>query len=200
MLAFEPVAHRYTWNGVHVPSVTQVLAPLFDFSMVPQRVLHRKQQIGTAVHTAIHLELTGGGVDLQSIDPACLPYFDAWRRFRDECLFEPVLVEFRVWNNVLDKFMYAGTLDEWGLLQGYPAIVDWKTTMVLNAPAVGSQTAAYLTALVRMGFGSLHDRRFALRLGSDGRYKLEQYRHIHEDWFRFTQHLRQWYAREEVAC
>jgi hypothetical protein len=196
-LSFDPIEHRYTWNGRRVPSVTQCLEPLFDFSAVPPAVLKRKQQIGTAVHAAIHLELSGG-VDHTSIDPACRPYFDAWLRFREECVFEPVLVEYRVTNDELGEALrYAGTLDEWGYLGGYPGLIDWKTTMVLNVPAVGAQTAAYLKALARSGIGALSDRRFALKLGSDGRYKLERFRSIDNDWRTFVGYLRA--AREADA-
>ena len=194
MLNFEAATHRYTWHGRRVPSVTQCLEPLFDFSNVPPAVLERKRRIGQAVHEAIQIELTEG-VDRASIVPACRPYFEAWCRFRDDCDFDPVLVEYRVFNDELgDDLAYAGTLDEWGYLQGYPALIDWKTTMLLNVEAVGAQTAAYLKALHRMGVASLSDRRFALKLGSDGRYKLEPYRSLHDDWQRFVRQLRAWRA------
>lgn len=194
MLTFEPTKHHYHWSGRRVPSVTQCLEPLFDWTKVPAAVLERKRQIGVAIHAAIHLDLTGG-VDERSIDAACRPWWDAWRRFRDDMHFEPVLVEFRVFNSELGPgFTYAGTLDEWGPLQGYPALIDWKTTFLVHADAVGAQTAAYLKALVRMGFGSLHDRRFALKLGGNGRYKLEQFRRIDDDWARFVSYRRRWEA------
>ena len=189
-LAFDPTAHRYTWNGARIPSVTQVLGPLFDWTKVPPALLEHKRQIGTVVHTAIHMELTGG-VDLSSIHPQALPYFDAWRRFRDECSFEPVLVEYRVCSDELgEDHRYAGTLDEWGYLQGCQALIDWKTSMLLNYDAVGAQTAAYLKALVRSGIGALSDKRFALKLGADGRYELERFRKLDDDWQRFARCLK----------
>lgn len=192
MLNFDPTRHHYHWYGKRVPSVTQCLDRLFDFSQIPAATLERKRQIGIAVHAAIHMELTGC-LDPASIDPVCKPWWDAWCRFRDDLKFEPVLVEFRVVNTELGPaYTYAGTLDEWGYLQGYPALVDWKCTFTLHTEAVGAQTAAYLKALVRMGFGSLQDRRFALKLGGDTRYKLEQFRRIDDDWARFVVHRRQW--------
>lgn len=200
MLTFDPEPHIYRWNGRRIPSVTQVLEPLFDWSSVPAKVLERKRQIGVAVHSAIHMELTGG-VDMASIDPSCVPYFDAWRRFRDDCHFEPVLIEFRVVSAELgERYRFAGTLDEWGPLQGDPALIDWKTCMQLHTDAVGAQTAAYLKSLVRMGFGSLQDRRFALKLGADGRYKLEPYIRIDHDWQRFLGLLREWNPEQREAA
>lgn len=192
MLNFDPIPHRYTWNGRTVPSVTQCLEPLFDFSDVPRATLERKARIGTTVHQAIHEEMLGH-LDLDTIDADSLPYFDAWRRFRDECNFEPVLIEYRVTSAELgEQFRYAGTLDEWGFLQGYPAIIDWKTCLVLNTPAVGSQLAAYLKGLIHMNTvgAALSDRRFALQLGKDGRYKLQRFRALDDDWQRFVLQLR----------
>lgn len=199
MLSFDPVQHHYHWKGRRVPSVTQCLEPLFDFSMVPRAVLARKQQIGVAVHKAIELELAGR-LDRNSIDPECRPYFEAWLRFRDECLFEPILVEHRITSDEEgERFRYAGTLDEWGYLQRHPGLVDWKTTMLLNVQGVGSQTAAYLRALVREGIASYSDRRFALKLGKDGRYKLERFRSLEDDWLRFVRLLKAWEPAHEPA-
>jgi hypothetical protein len=203
-LTFDPVAHHYFWNGRRVPSVTQVLEPLFDWSSVPHAVLERKRQIGQAVHQAIHLELTVG-VDPASIDPACVPYFAAWKRFCSECKFEPLLVEQRVYCNLgqlLGKkrhLEYAGTPDEWGLFQGEPALIDWKCSMFLNYEAVGSQTAAYLFALVHgHKIGSMADKRFAVKLMGDGRYKVERYRALDEDLQRFIFYLEQRRTAEEA--
>src|SRR3982751_6404807 len=129
MLTFEDSTHTYRWHGQRIPSVTQALYTLFDFSAVPPDVLERKRKIGVAVHKAIHEEMLGR-LDLASIDAASLPYFDAWRRFRDECNFDPVLIEYRVTSAELgEQFRYAGTLDEWGMLQSYHALIDWKTCL-----------------------------------------------------------------------
>lgn len=196
-LTFDPEAHRYWIDGRPVPSVTAVLEPLFDWNAVPFKVLERKRQIGQAVHQAIHLELTVG-VDAASIDPQCAPYFEAWKRFREECEFEPVLVEHRVAFS-LGGLEYAGTLDEWGKLQGQPALIDWKCSMHLNYHATGAQTAAYLYALCAgtSGYGSLSDKRFAVKLGGDGRYKLERYRALDEDLQRFMHYLLRYKAERE---
>lgn len=200
MLSFEPTAHRYTWDARPIPSVTQALRALFDFSSIPPAVLERKAAIGRAVHRAIELEIAGT-LDRTSIDAACVPYFDAWRRFRDECRFEPALIEFRVTNDELGEPMrYAGTIDEYGMLNGSPALIDWKTAMLTNAPAVGSQLAAYLKALHRMGIASLSDRRFAVKLGADGRYKLERFRALDTDWQRFVLQLRATLMLQEVTA
>jgi hypothetical protein len=172
--------------------VTQALEPLFDWSRVPPAVLENKRRIGKDVHKAIHIELTAPyGVDLRTIKADVLPYFQSWLRFRNECEFDPRLVEHKVTSDELgEDLRYAGTLDEWGYLQGSPALIDWKTSMLLNVDGVGAQTAAYLKALVRSGIGALSNKRFALKLGADGRYELERFRKLDDDWQRFVKCLK----------
>ena len=54
-LVFEPGAHKYTLDGVALPSVTTVLkgVGLIDYSMIPQDVLLKASRRGTAVHQAL---------------------------------------------------------------------------------------------------------------------------------------------------
>lgn len=201
MLTFDESRHEYRWHNRIVPSVTQTLAALNNFDDVPPAILERKRQIGTAVHAAIHLEMLGH-LDHDSVDPQAQGYFDAWRRFRDENRFEPVLIEHRVTSDELgERYRYAGTLDEWGLLGAYPALIDWKTSLQVNTHAVGSQLAGYLKALVRMNSvgAALSDRRFALKLSSDGKYKLVRFSALDDDWQRFVLQLRANLMRGEAA-
>ena len=199
MLNFEPTAHRYTWNKRTIPSVTQALEPLFDFSSVPYSVLERKRQIGTQVHHAIEAEILDGN-GARMVDADAMPYFTSWCNFRSECDFQPVLVEHRVTSDELgERYRYGGTLDEWGLLQHHPALIDWKTCLQLNTTAVGAQTAAYLKALVREGIASLSDRRFALKLGANGRYQLVRFRALSDDWGAFVFRLKEHVLMQEAA-
>lgn len=192
MLSFDPRSHVYRWNNRRIPSVTQCLEPLFDWASIPAAVLMHKRLVGIAVHKAIHLDLSGG-VDPDTIHPDCRGYFEAWRAFRNECQFEPILTEFQVTSDELGEYYrYAGTLDEYGLLQGKPALIDWKTSMLLNVEAVGAQTAAYLKALTRMGLASLSDRRYALKLSKAGLYRLDAYRRLDDDWQRFVYQRKHW--------
>jgi hypothetical protein len=195
VLTFDEHTHTYRYSGVKVPSVTQVLEPLFDWSAVPVHILDRKKAIGRAVHAAIHYELSGG-VDENTIDPACRPYWEAWKRFRDETKFEPWLVEYRVHSDEIvdastgEVLCYAGTLDEYGTLNLGEALIDWKCSLFLNHEAVGSQTAAYLKALHRDGIASRRARRYALQLSSEGGYKLKEFTDLHDDWQRFVSYRR----------
>ena len=54
---FNEEIHRYTLDGVVLPSVTQILKPLYDFSAVNPDVLARAAAFGTAVHKTVELYL-----------------------------------------------------------------------------------------------------------------------------------------------
>ena len=79
-LQFDAAAHQYTLNGRRIPSVTQILGQVVDFSMVPPDILERKCAIGQALHNAIALEIEND-LDHDSIDAAVLGYFIGWRKF-----------------------------------------------------------------------------------------------------------------------
>ena len=164
VLEFDEAKHEYRWCGEVVPSVTQILKPLSDFSRIPPDVLERKRQIGTATHKAIELHLTGG-VELESIDPAVLPYFNAFLRFEEENQFRMEQCETRVHHHL---YRYAGTLDLIGPVKSGPlALIDLKTAAEFS-PAWGPQTAAYYQATAP--FAATMDRA-ALQLRDDGTYR-----------------------------
>lgn len=50
MVDFDEQTHTYRLDGVVIPSVTQVLASMSDFSWVNPAVLARKADIGRKVH------------------------------------------------------------------------------------------------------------------------------------------------------
>jgi hypothetical protein len=164
MLTLDEATHTYRYAGAVVPSVTQVLAPLFNWDAVPPEVLERKRLIGDAVHKAIALDLADD-LDEASIVEPWASYFEGWRKFKRDSGFVCLAYEEPVYH---EQLRYAGTFDLFGLLKGKPAKIDTKSTHVLH-PAVGPQTAAYDEARRR---GSLYREkaaRYALQLGSDGR-------------------------------
>lgn len=170
-LEFDEVAHRYRLDGAHVPGVTRVLGPLYDFAGVAPGVLEHKRQVGEALHLAIELDLREE-LDPVSIDAEIAGYFEGWLRFRREKRFECFLSERRVASK---KYRYAGTLDLAGLIDGVEAVFDAKVTAALH-PAVALQTAAYLNAASEMGLVRSNARRYALRLKPEGSYVLDQHR------------------------
>lgn len=162
-LTFDAIKHEYRLNGVIIPSVTQVLegSGLYpDFSLINPDALEWKRNLGTQVHAATALDDQD---NLGEYDPQIEGYLNAWRRFRRECGFRPVHIEQRTFHK---KYLYAGTLDRIGVMDGKNVLVDIKTGVV-DLMAVGPQTAAYCEAW------GLHTKgRYAVKLNDEGTYKL----------------------------
>lgn len=164
-LIFDEAEHIYTVGAQRVPSVTQILSPLVDFSMVPKAVLERAQQLGTAVHRATEL-FDLDDLDEDSLSDELLPFLTAWRKFRAETGFVPELIEQRFHHPAL---RFAGTLDRTGLMNGRRVLIDIKKMLTLG-PVVGIQTAAY-AELCRV-HGHVVQDRYGLGLRKDGSYRL----------------------------
>lgn len=78
-LTFDADTHTYKVGVETIPSVTQVLKEL-GLTRSYDGVDDFYRMRGTAVHKAIELHLRGT-LDEQSVDPVCLPYFVAFKRF-----------------------------------------------------------------------------------------------------------------------
>lgn len=143
---FDPIEHKYFVDGVELPSVTTILKPLQDFSMVPRDVLKRAAEFGTNVHKACEL-YDKGTLDESNLDADLAPYLNGWKLFLYATRFAPEIIERRVYSK---RYKYAGTLDRAGSFPGkkYLDEIDIKTGVF--SPAVGPQTAAYEKALLEM--------------------------------------------------
>ena len=137
-LLFDEALHQYTVGGIVVPSVTQLLQPLRDFSGIPPAVLERKRAIGVAVHKATELD-DEGTLDENTVHPIVQPYLKAYRKWRAEMNVFVLASERRVYHPTL---RYAGTLDLEVQIRGRKWIVDKKTAQSAH-PSWALQTAAY---------------------------------------------------------
>lgn len=168
-LQFDAEQHRYTLNGRHVPSVTQVLDPLNVLDGIPWDVLEAAREFGNHVHAACHL-FNLDDLDWSSLDSVLASYVRGYQRFLIETGFVVLASEERV---ASVGCMYAGTLDLRGVLpqrkRKRRALIDIKSTAVLPR-TVGPQTAAYDRANYEMT-GEKSDCRFCLHLKPDD-YKL----------------------------
>lgn len=173
MLTFNEELHEYRWNGVVVPSVTTIIASLYDFSFVSEVNMEKACRRGTEVHRACELydqgALNEDGMHLW----AWIEYFNAYKRFRAETGFVPEVNEQRIYH---PQLKYAGSLDLRGLLNDRPSIIDIKTTASLS-PAIGVQLAGYEQGVVSEADykGEKKYQRFALQLRPDGTYRLQPY-------------------------
>lgn len=171
-LTFEPEEHAYHFDGVRIPSVTQVLQPVgFDYSSIPFGTLEHAAQRGTAVHLATEF-YDDGDLDEDSIDPEILPYVEAWRRFREESGFVVWRSEVRVHSA---RHGFAGTFDCLGVLNGKMCIVEKKTTATLH-PSTAIQVSAYLRAYNEgLPREEQAKRCYSVHLRRDGTYRLDEH-------------------------
>jgi len=105
---FTEDGHIYTFEGVVLPSVTQILEAegAVDTTFYDEYSRHR----GSMVHLATHLDDTGE-LDEDSVDPVIRPYLEAWRRFKRESGFT---VEYSEVPMMSTAYRYAGTPDVLG--------------------------------------------------------------------------------------
>jgi hypothetical protein len=191
-LHFDADAHRYYLDGVRLPGVTSVLesAGLIDYSFLGDR---REQYLarGRAVHAATHADDLVD-LDVEGLTSEILGYLKAWRAFRSDFGFTPLLIEERVCN---PAFGYAGTLDRVGRLRdGTAIILDIKSGI---APAaVRFQLAAYAACLP-------HPRtrlRRCVELHADATYRVIPFQtsdYLH-DFETFAAALRGWRHWEDL--
>jgi hypothetical protein len=161
-LEFEEATHTYRYRGRIVPSVTEILRPLSDFSGADPVKLEAGRRRGTAVHRVIELD-NRGELDEESVDGEYLPRLNQWRLFIRESGFVVTACEQRVHHR---SFGYAGTVDVVGEWQGTSWVVDIKTGRIPKS--AGPQLAAY-----QMALEPKPRRRLCVQV-SDHRYELQE--------------------------
>lgn len=145
--AFVPETHTYLVDGREVRSVTQILndVGLINYDLVPQAVLDRKAQIGTAAHAASWY-LDQNDLNWETVAPEVEPYVLGWDKCMHEVDFIPDEdgIEKRGIAE-LDGFRYGFTLDRKGRFCGRPAILEIKCTAAVEV-SWGPQLSAYESA------------------------------------------------------
>lgn len=162
-LEFDPATHEYRVAGRLLPSVTQILK---SAGLIPESGWSsvRAMSRGTLVHTACHYD-DEGDLDEATLTESLRGYVEAWRKFKREVkLLEIVAIEERVWH---PTYLFAGTLDRRVRINGRLGIIDIKTGQ--RQPWHSLQLGGY--SLTQK---ELH-RRYAVRLASDGNYRLDEY-------------------------
>lgn len=162
-LQFDEERHVYTLDGNEVLSVTQILkvAGLMDSRWFNTESRDRGSYVAQATHF-----MDEGELDIESLDPALVPYCRAWSKFLSESRSEVIQSEYRVCNLTHG---YAGTLDRWLVMNGKDTLIDIKTGT--SAPWHPIQTAGYASCI------RTHFTRGCVYLNDDGSYKLK----LHKD-------------------
>lgn len=191
---FDEAAHVYTVDGVPVPSVTQLLAPIKqDFSMVRADVLEAKRELGSAVHLACEYD-DNDELDGDQCDALVMGYVEAWRRFRREKRADVLENERKIFHPTLG---YAGTLDRLMQFDGEAWLIDLKTSAG-PVPSYGVQLAGY-TELLRVDCGAgFTPKRATVHLRGDGTYLLKQFSDTNDfACFRALLSINQWKANQK---
>jgi hypothetical protein len=184
---FDVDKHRYSVDGQHMPSVTQILqeAGLVDTTWFTTEGRSR----GTYV--ALMTEAYDMGT-LQNprVHPEMRAYLDAWIAFRGAMKFD--IVE-RERARYQPRMKYCGTPDLVGTYFGEWAIIDIKTGGKL--PHYPIQTSGY------QGFWAgrigKKPRRFCLYLKKNGTFKLQEHTNDQDDWQIFCSCVQLWHWKKE---
>lgn len=169
---FDEEKHEYSVNGVRVPSVSEILAPLSAerYSELNPWMVKMAAARGTAIHEAC--ELIDYGADPDE-DPEIDGYLMAYQTFLMEHTVEWKGIEEVVGYCRTDEEipLYCGTIDRFGLVDGTPTVLDIKTYSSMSSQAqlqASCQTILYADAVA---FGS-YVKRMILHLRKDGTYRL----------------------------
>ena len=167
---FNEERHEYLLNGKKVPSVTQVLSLANEFKGINKNILDKAAKFGTAVHKTTEL-YDQNNLNIQTLDPALMPYLNGWTKFLIETNFKVIDVELRVGS----MSGYAGTIDRVGLFNNKLTALDIKTgtTVPRTTPL---QLSAYAAAYNEM-FPKYIQQRISVQL-KPLRYSIKQYTNI----------------------
>ncbi|MDP2322527.1 MAG: hypothetical protein Q8N51_00665 [Gammaproteobacteria bacterium] len=166
-LEFHAATHTYRLDGRSVPSVTEVLKPLYSFDGIPADVMETARVRGSWIHAAVDL-YNRGVLDVATVSEDVKPYLANWLRFLDESRAIVTAGEMRVASR---KYGYAGTLDTLCEMPLGETLVDVKATAIMPRP-VGPQTAGYAQAIMEETGAKKHLRRLCVHL-QPGKYRVE---------------------------
>mgnify|MGYP001574382398 FL=1 len=177
-LEFEPIEHKYNLvykDGAieRIPSVSEIIEPLIDYTTVGKDVMTRACEYGTNVHSAIeqYLKCT---LDEAALDEGLRKPLDGFKKwYENDPLFTSegfggCSSESRFFH---PKLKYAGTID---LMVRGVAIVDFKTRK-FNKIVDTVRLAAYRGLLP--DFPPLQT--FVLEINTEGETKLVNAHHKH---------------------
>ena len=120
-------------------------------------------QRGTAAHhaTALHDQ---GTLDESTVDPAIAGYLSAWKKFRADTKYTPVLIERPLLH---DLYGYCGTLDRDGLDIKTGAAAPWHLLQASSYRELMNANGLLTTA---------NDGFITVYLSEDGTYKVQVYK------------------------
>lgn len=168
---FYEAEHRYTVDGVEVPSVTEVCRFLaYDYKSDKPWLARVAADRGTRVHEACAMIDYGEDPD-EDFETA--GYLKAYRRFLNDYRPGWEGIEYIAGDTLLG---IAGTVDRFGTLyDGRTCILDIKTGSQLHDAPLQAQLTGY-KRLLALDRGFYPDYLYALQLSKDGTYHLREVR------------------------
>lgn len=173
-LEFKEETHQYFYNGLEVPSVTQIISAsnITALDNIPTSILDNASERGTAVHQAIEFY---NKYKFANISDEYKGYFEAYKHWREQRVQNAeyevkIESELQVYHKILN---YAGTIDM--LITNTREkhiLIDIKTTNELNMKYVSLQLSAYKEALVSEG--KKVEGMYVLWLKKDGTYEYKE--------------------------
>ena len=171
-ISFDEEKHEYRIDGYLVPSVTGILKPIVSMGGSDE-ARDFKRQIGKALDTAITL-WERQDLDVDSVDQAVLPFFEAWLVFKKDTGFRVLLNQPIVYSR---KLRFAGTPDLIGTrvfdTKVPDELIDTKCVWAMDA-ATAIQTAGYSIAALE-SLGLKIRKRTGVQLLRDGTYRAYPY-------------------------
>ena len=165
------------------PSVTEVMRPFIDFSMIPDDVLEYASERGSAVHQIC--ASIAQGLWVTNILEEYSGYIKSFHLWFDSQVQSVIQVEQRLYDN---DFGFNGKPDFIGILKSNEIVlIDWKTPVALQK-TWQAQLAAYQHLARKNGFAI--QSAGSLRLNPDGKVpKMKWYENSVRDFNAFLNAL-----------
>ena len=165
-LEFYDKSHVYELDGERIPCVSDLCRFLHKeiYKDAPMWQMEAAADRGTKVHAATEALDKTGRVE---IEDSYLPYLQAYALFRQEHEVEWELIEHADYH---PELMYAGTIDRYGMVDGYRTLADLKTTYKVHKPLCGASLNLY--RLILEARQKAVEKLVIIHLKKDGIYKL----------------------------
>lgn len=165
-LIFNERNHIYRLDGEELPCVSDLCRFINReiYKDAPAWQMEAAAIRGTAVHAATEALDTTGTAD---IPEEYLPYLMAYKAFLQGHNVQWELVESSMYH---PQWLYAGTIDRYGLLDGKRTLLDIKTTYTVHRPLCKASLNLYRLMLEARGIGV--EQLCILHLKKDGTFRL----------------------------
>ena len=166
ILQFFDKGHVYMLDGERIPCVSDLCRFLHReiYKDTPVWQLDAAADRGTKVHAATETLDRAGRAE---IEDEYLPYLQAYALFQHEHEVTWELIEHPDYHPV---HRYAGTVDRYGMVDGYRTLLDIKTTYRVYKPLCSASLNLY--RLILEARQKAVERLLILHLKKDGTYKL----------------------------